>query len=330
MFSQQVKAENAIITTDNVNIRSGPGTEFEPIGQANTNEEYHIKSTQGNWVEIEFENQTGWIISDYISILENDPEINENTDKTITIRYDNTQLRSGPSTKFEIISFAESGDTFDVVSEAGDWYEITNDEVTGYVLKQLIDPIDQYGGLRFDFTDKTIVIDAGHGGHDVGAIGASGSYEKDIASVTAKELEKKLTSLGANVLLTRPEDEFISLKSRATYSNVLDTDAFISIHYNSFPEQPNVTGIETYYYHEQNKELAHYIQQEIIKETNARDRGTSVGDYYVIRQNFQPSVLLELGFISNKGVEQLLHTNTYQQQLVTGIVNGLGIYFSNY
>jgi N-acetylmuramoyl-L-alanine amidase len=166
------------------------------------------------------------------------------------------------------------------------------------------------------------------GGHDVGAIGATGSFEKNITSLTASELEKVLKSLGANVYMTRKSDDFISLKSRTAYSNIMDTHVFISLHYNSFPEQPDVSGIETFYYSDQHKILAQFIQQEMIKVTNAKDRGASKGNYYVIRQNFKPAVLLELGFISNKEIEALLHTNGYQKQLVHGIVNGLGKYFS--
>ncbi|WP_158591723.1 N-acetylmuramoyl-L-alanine amidase [Oceanobacillus halophilus] len=331
IFTIHVHADRAIVTEDKVNIRSGPGTEYDPIGQANLNDEYKLIRKQNNWLEIEFENGTGWIIDDYIlvqKIQENNKEGKNNkaVGKTITIQHDRTQLRNGPSTDYEMITFANAGEEYEVISETAQWYELSNDKITsGYVYKELITkPLDQLIG---NFENKTIVIDAGHGGHDVGAIGATGTYEKDFTYLTALELEKELTSLGANVILTRPDDVFISLKSRASYSNLLDTDAYISIHYNSFPEQPDVTGIESYYYHEQDKELANFIQQEIVKETNARDRGTSFGDFYVIRQNFKPAVLIELGFISNDEKEKLLQTTFYQKQIVTGIVSGLGKYF---
>lgn len=179
------------------------------------------------------------------------------------------------------------------------------------------------------FKDKTILIDAGHGGHDVGAIGAAESYEKDIAFITASELERTLRLLGAKTIVTRKKDDFISLNARTSFSNKSDIDVFLSIHYNSFPEQPDVTGIETYYYHDQHKELAQFIQRGVIQKTNAKNRGISKGDYFVLRENFKPSVLLELGFISNEESEDLLRTNFYQMKIVAGIVSGLKDYFGD-
>lgn len=332
-------ADEAIITSDQLNIRSGPGTNFDVVGQANTGDTFTIISEQDDWVQIQLESTaTGWVINDYITIdkepvVADKEEIQEeidtpsDADKTITIRFDNTQLREGPSTEFEIIDFATKNTQYDVVSETDGWYEISRDDFNGYVLKQLVDQ----GAAKTSPTlkNKTIVIDAGHGGRDVGAIGATGIFEKDIVYLTAQQLEQELTMLGANVLLTRPEDEFIALGSRSAFSNTMQTDAFISLHYNSVPEFPNVSGIETYYYSEPNDQLATDIQQEIIKETNANDRGTTEGDFAVLRQNLQPGVLIELGFISNPQDESLLSTNAYQQKIVSGIANGLRKYFAH-
>lgn len=330
---------NAIVNSDNLNIRSGPGTKFNIIGQANTDDTYPIIMEQGKWVEIQLEAETGWVTKAYITIEENSAEKDSietsmtdesnstNTEKTIIIQFDNTQLRKGPSTDYEITRFADKGAKYDVISDEDNWYEISKGDFTGYIFKQLIHKSSKTSpssGIK----NKTIMIDAGHGGRDVGAIGATGTYEKDITYLTARELKHELSILGADVLLTRPEEEFVSLGSRVSLSNISDTDAFISIHYNSVPELPHVTGIETYYYHEQNKDLAKYIQQEIIKQTDSNNRGTTQNSFFVIRQNFKPSVLIELGFISNQEKEALLGTTAYQQNLVSGIVNGLRKYFS--
>src|SRR5690606_18840955 len=145
----------------------------------------------------------------------------------------------------------------------------------------------------------------------------------------AKILAQELSMLGAEVILTRDEDTFVSLTSRATISNTVNASAFISLHYNSFPESPSVTGISTYYYNEQSESLAQYIQEETVKKSGDRDRGYDFGDFQVIRQNLMPSVLVELGFISNPEIDQLLATNAYQKKLVAGMVNGLQRYFNN-
>nr|WP_306798673.1 N-acetylmuramoyl-L-alanine amidase [Oceanobacillus saliphilus] len=326
-------ADEGIVEGSSLNIRNGPGTEYESIGRADTGESFPVVQQVNDWVEIELQHGTGWVSAEFITInesaindttvLDEDPDIS-----SITIKYQNTQLREGPSTEYDIVNFAEKGAVFDIISTTGEWYEVVNETQTGFVLKELVEKSDDK--LRNKgFKNKTVVIDAGHGGRDVGAIGANGSFEKDIASLTAQELEQALKLLGANVLLTRQQDEFISLTSRVTYSNFVDTDAFISLHYNSVPELPNVSGIETFYYAKQNASMANYIHDGIIGATGGSDRGAHEGDLLVLRLNMKPSVLLELGFMSNPEKEALLHTNGYQKKLVSGIVDGLGKYFNS-
>ncbi|WP_188453543.1 N-acetylmuramoyl-L-alanine amidase [Virgibacillus oceani] len=340
LFSITVSANEAIINTDNLNVRSGPGTNYEKTGQVHTDQKYPILQEQNGWVEIQLDNNTGWITDDYITISgdgssslaadsnkkqEMDSTAKEN--KSITIQHENTHIRKGPSTDYEITDFVSKGEKFEVVSESNEWYEISNGDKSGFVFKSLVDKKASSfsGGIK----NKTIVIDAGHGGRDVGAIGTSGSFEKNISYKTALELKQELSILGAEVVLTRKNDEFIALGSRTSLANIIDADAFISIHYNSVPTLPNVTGIGTYYYYDQNKSLAGFIQHEVIKETNAKDRGITFGDFHVIRQTFKPGVLVELGFMSNLEKEQLLLTDAYQKKLVKGIVNGFAKYFGN-
>ncbi|ASK63094.1 N-acetylmuramoyl-L-alanine amidase [Virgibacillus phasianinus] len=333
-MTNPVHAKKAVIHTDILNVRSGPGQNFEEITEVHANETYPIVNEQGDWVQIQLDSTKGWVTSEYISIQEEkapDKQAKKKNQQpsvqTLTIPYKHTHLRSGPSTEYEIVGFADKGMTFDVLSETDEWYEVKHDDLKGYLNKRFIKDAAESASTGIE--NKTIVIDAGHGGRDVGAIGASGTFEKDYTYKTTMELKQELTILGANVILTRSQDEFISLGSRASYSNVAGTDAFISIHYNSTPALPNVTGIGTYYYHGQNKKLATYIQQGLIKETNADDRGVAFGDFAVIRQNFKPAVLVELGFLSNPEKEKLLQTDAYQKKLVQGMINGLLKYFAN-
>jgi N-acetylmuramoyl-L-alanine amidase len=323
---QHIYADEAVINADDLNIRSGPGTNYEPIGQTNSGESYSIVSLDGDWAEIQLENDTGWVAVEFITIESKNEDLAlDETPSSITITRDHTQIRNDPSTDGEIIHFAEEGSEFEIIGQTDEWYEISGNDLSGFIYKNLL---DQSASTSAGFKDKTIVIDPGHGGRDVGAIGASGSYEKNFAFLTAAELKQELEILGANVLLTRPEDEFVSLGSRISFSNMMDTDAFISIHYNSVPELPEVTGIETYYYQGQNEILASYIQSELIKATDANDRGITNENYLVIMQNVKPAVLLELGFISNEENEALLETIGHQKKIVSGIINGLGKYFA--
>ncbi|WP_164668511.1 N-acetylmuramoyl-L-alanine amidase [Virgibacillus doumboii] len=332
-FSSTVNANEAIITTDNLNVRTGPGTDFEQIDQVHTDEIYPILEEQNNWVKIQLEDGTGWVTTDYVKIRNTSESENTTTTnnkspvKHITIQQDNTHLREGPSATYEISGFADKGTEFNVLSKESNWYRVENKEMSGYLLKEFVEK--NKSSAEQGINNKKIVIDAGHGGRDVGAIGASGTYEKDFTFKTMQELKQELTALGAEVVLTRKNDEFISLASRTSLTNITDADAFISIHYNSVPSLPNVTGIGAYYYDESNQKLAEYVLQEVTKESGARNRGAVFGDFHVIRQNFKPSILVELGFISNLKKEQILQTNAYQKKLVTGIVNGLNKYFKN-
>ncbi|MFZ3576438.1 N-acetylmuramoyl-L-alanine amidase [Virgibacillus sp. DJP39] len=333
-MTSPVKAKEAVINTEVLNVRNGPGESYEEIMEVHANETYTILQQKNNWVEIQLDSTTGWVVTDYISIREGgasadkiEVSTNKPTIDQVILSYDNTHLRSGPATQYEITGYADKGTTFEVLGETEEWYEVKNKDLQGFLKKQFIQ--DETETTSSGIENKTIVIDAGHGGRDVGAIGVSGTYEKNYTYRTSLELKQELTVLGANVILTRPEDEFISLGSRSSYANIAGTDAFISIHYNSTPELPNVTGIGTYYYHDQNKELAAYVQKELIKETNANDRKFTFGDYFVIRQTFKPAILVELGFLSNKEKEQLLQTDAYQKKLVQGMVNGLLKYFAN-
>lgn len=329
-------AKNATIAEDKLNVRTGPGTDFDRIGQVNSGDEYEILEETNEWIKIQYADTEGWITKEFVTIDEKGDPVKETKEEeikleepslsTVTIQQDGTHLREEASPGSDIVAFTDKDEEFEVVSETENWLEITNDKVSGFVLR---DYIEQTGNRNASLRGKTIIIDAGHGGRDVGAIGISGSYEKDITYLTARELERELTALGAEVVMTRQNDEFIPLESRSSLANVINTDAFLSIHYNSFPEVPSVSGIESFYYHDQYESLATYVHEEIIKETNEKDRGISNQDLYVTRLTFKPGILLELGFISNEASDELLHSTGYQKKMVTGIINGLQRYFAD-
>lgn len=319
------------INEDHLNLRSGPGTNYEKLGQLQKGEKYPFVAEQGDWVEIQLEEYSAWVSKQYVTIEENSAvntskEQEVETEK-IQIPIDHTQIRNGPSTEYEIIYFAKQGEQLPVVGEENGWLKVRLPEGEGYLFKDLIqqNPMRQVG-----LKGKTIVIDPGHGGNDSGAISASGALEKDIAFKTADILAQELSLLGAKVIMTRNEETFVSLSGRATLANVENADAFISLHYNSVPNLPYVTGISTYYFQENYQPLAQYIQEEIIQTSGDRDRGIDFGDFQVLRQNYTPAVLIELGFISNPEIDQLLATNTYQKKLVSGMINGLKRYFAEY
>lgn len=326
-----VGAQEATITVDQLNVREGPGIHFQKIGDVFKGDTFKILQKENDWVEIELEEGTGWVSTEYITIHEDNSEtevfkVPEKGKQTLTIPLDRVHLRSGPSIEYDINFFVNQGDEVTIISESDEWYEIKYDDHVGFLFKRLV---TSQKNNSSPLLNKLIVIDAGHGGRDVGATGTNETLEKHLTFKTAKLLKHELIQLGATVKLTRENDQYISLLSRATFSNMLSTDAFISIHYNSFPELPNIKGIGTYYYHPHHKQLAQAVQRELIHVTGDHDREIALENYQVLRQSVKPAILVELGFISNKTQEQQLLSRSYQQLLVQGIASGLTTYFSN-
>lgn len=334
-FPITASTKEVIVNENYLNLRSGPGTNYDKLGQVHQDEQYSIVGQEGDWVEIQLDGYTAWISIDYVTIQEDSSEqevedvgIDQSIEQaSITIPFENTHIRNGPSTDSEIVYFAKKGETLSVTGKTDNWLKVKNETIEGYVLSDLV--TDEIKENNEGLKGKTIVLDPGHGGFDSGAISPTDVQEKDLAYKTADILAQELTMLGALVLTTRDQDTFASLASRATLSNTVNADAFISLHYNSVPDLPTVTGISTYYFHKQYEELANYFQHEIIKESGDSDRGAELGDFQVIRQNLMPAVLIELGFMSNPEMDTLMTTNAYQKKLVSGMVNGLQRYFSN-
>ncbi|MEK4119351.1 MULTISPECIES: N-acetylmuramoyl-L-alanine amidase family protein [unclassified Paenibacillus] len=174
---------------------------------------------------------------------------------------------------------------------------------------------------------KIVVIDAGHGDHDPGAIGVTKKREKDFNLAMALKVEKLLANEpNIDVVLTRSTDKFLELKDRAKLANDLKADVFISIHANSGPSA--ATGTETYYYDQSDKALAAALHKEIVKAMGLKDRGVRYGNFHVIRETKMPGALLEVGFMSNKTDESKLFDPATQDRVAAAIVRGIKNYLN--
>ncbi len=168
---------------------------------------------------------------------------------------------------------------------------------------------------------RTVVIDAGHGGHDHG--GQWGRvYEKHLALDTAYRLESKLKRLGYNTVMTRRSDTFISLPQRVNLANRCQNSIFVSLHYN-YTWKPDVSGLETFYSNEQSRPLATYVQRSILNRTRTVDRTAKYGRFYVIRHTASPSILVEGGFVSNLRERDRMKSAWFRECIAQGIVDGI-------
>ncbi|NLY75905.1 MAG: AMIN domain-containing protein [Firmicutes bacterium] len=173
-------------------------------------------------------------------------------------------------------------------------------------------------------TGKTIVLDAGHGGVDMGACGRQGTREKDVNIEVVMRLKDLLEEAGANVVLTRVDDSFISLYERPFLANHLFCNLFISIHTNNHTNY-NVNGIEVYYHpgRTEAKHLAEKVQQHLVSKTKLKDRGARADDFCVTRETQMPSILIELGYLSNFQEESLLKTSEFRSKAAEAIFEGI-------
>lgn len=227
-----------------------------------------------------------------------------------------------------------------------------------------------------DRSGNIIVIDAGHGGHDPGAV-AEGKLEKDIVLQISKKLHREFKSEGYRVYLTRNSDAFLKLGQRTRLADNKDAIVFISIHANAIANKNRfnqVEGVETYYLQKtrdaksqriaarenaavlqgtdtlsknviidsvlngpkiiQSHKLAIDVQDNIMKKLNAKFRGVKNGGvrpapFYVLVGASRPSILVEVGYITNPKERKRLFTSSYQEEIAEGIVEGVNRYLDN-
>lgn len=176
-----------------------------------------------------------------------------------------------------------------------------------------------------------ICIDAGHGQHDPGAVGASGLKEKDVALKIALKVGKKLKNNGLDVIYTRtndnpgfPVNQSLNLQKRCDIANKNNADMFISIHCNSATNK-KANGTETFVFKKgiDAEKLARSVQNEIVKTTGLANRGVKTANFYVLKHTKMPAILIETAFISNLAEERLLRENDFQDRVATGIAKGV-------
>lgn len=275
-------------TTNSVNVRTEPNEDSDILGSVNLGDQLPVIDQQDSWVQVEFLNGSGWIRGDLVTVTTSQQEEGGNSSESLPPESEQVSLDSSQD-------------------EAGQEDLVLPDTV----------PINE----------ATIVIDAGHGGIDPGAI-APTFYEKHITLDTSVRLANRLEAAGANVILTREDDSDVSLNDRAYASNSNNAHAFISIHYDSTPEPNQKSGTTSYYYSaEKDLALAETVNNELINYGLLENNGVAVGDFQVLRDNEQPSILLELGYLNNDYDVTLVYTEQYQTAIVEAIYQGLINYF---
>lgn len=187
---------------------------------------------------------------------------------------------------------------------------------------------------------KIVVLDAGHGGHDPGAVGNK-TKEKDLNFKMIYTLMKTHFSSNApeiKAYWTRSKDEFITLSNRAAYAKKMGADIFVSLHMNSWSKS-SINGTEVYYSASNNKKafsgltskkMASLFLKRLVPTMGTKNRGVSAQKYTVVHKNTVPAVLIELGFISGSSDFKKISNTTYQKKATKTIYDTINEIFNTY
>jgi N-acetylmuramoyl-L-alanine amidase/putative methionine-R-sulfoxide reductase with GAF domain len=210
-----------------------------------------------------------------------------------------------------------------------------------------------------------VVLDAGHGGWDLGTVGRKGLLEKDLVLDIVQRLGHMVENrLGAEVIYTRKDDRYLALEKRAEIANVAQANLFVSVHAN-YSDYPSARGVETYYTNtyssvkarteeadeaaaagvktidwtnvdirakvHESRRVAASVQRALYamlaaKNPGLRNRGVKEAHYVVLTGTSMPAILAEVSFVSSPDDENNLQSSTYRQQIAEALYNGIARY----
>ena len=186
-------------------------------------------------------------------------------------------------------------------------------------------------------TGPVVFLDAGHGGHDIGAaVKPSHLQEKNLNLEVVKRVERLLLGWKYTVVLSRRTDVFVPLKKRVAMAARNNATIFVSVHFNSVASKKNrgARGAEAYYYNTpdsqrtaDSKRLGAAILRCLCEDLPTQYRGVKLGNLCVIRETTMPAVLVEPAFITNSKDARLLSSAPYKQQIALAIARGINDYF---
>lgn len=205
--------------------------------------------------------------------------------------------------------------------------------------------LDSYTPTSSIPSRRCVILDAGHGGKDGGAVSVSGTYEKTLNLDVTLNIEDILYILGYDIILTRADDTELThtdggtrkmqdLKGRLEISNNNPDVPFISIHMNKFP-QSKYSGLQIYYSsnNDESKSLSEIIREDVISKLqpdNNRQIKAADEKIYLLDKITSVAILIECGFLSNDEEAQLLDDHIYRMKLSFVIANALNVWYNGY
>lgn len=272
-----------------------------------------------------------YFIDFYNSILTiSNNELQINNDYLKSIKYSQHQLEPFPIVRITFIP----QENYNIILDKG------NIDITGKLLSFVVrnKPKEKFNDNEIEFAPFngiTVVIDPGHGGKDPGAVNYSFNIkEKDVTLKISLLVKEKLEKMGYKVVLTRYKDQEVTgspvdseeLQARVNIGYKNNASIFVSVHLNASTYK-FANGVITFYNKDIDYSLANYIHNELIKTNIFEDKGIRQANFYVMKYNKLPAVLLELGFITNYNDALKLMNYDNLNKLAIAIAKGIHNYF---
>ncbi len=326
------------VSVDKLNVRKKATQTAKRIGVIQKGESYPVERIDGNWVKLKLPGKkTGWVYAFHGKLSSNPKQSPAGSGAAVSVVTNGTNIRTAPSTAADVAMRSDAGEVFTVLSKQDGWYEIElADGRTAFIAEWVVSQADESAEKPAAKKKKkrekgtlkgiTVAIDPGHGGNDRGTTGTRGTDEKDLTLLTAELLSGKLKDAGADVVLTRDSDTYVSLQKRTDIGVHEGADVFVSLHYDANPDR-TISGFTTYYTHPGQQPFASALNDGLAGTLDLNNRGTQSANYLVLRENRLPAVLIELGFLSNSSEERVLTSPYFREQAAQGIYKGLLQYF---
>ena len=329
-----------------------------------------ISKNASNWYNVTYSGKTGWVSGAYLTVktiavtatatatapkpVVPAPPVATKTVGTVTASPALNLRKTAVSTSAVLAAIPKNSQVAVISKNTSNWYNVTYSSQTGWVSGAYLTvktvavtgtgtapaPVT---GKEPSLVGKTIVLDAGHGYPDSGAVGPTGTKEKDNTLAIASMLATVLKAGGANVIMTRTNDNAPTngnfdtrsdLQYRTSVANNAKADIFVSIHNDAF-SNPAASGTSTYYSAANAKsalsmQLAADVQAELIKALGTSNRGVNQAGDYVIKYTNMPAILVEAAFITNPTEEKKLASNSVRQSIANAIMKGIVSYFKQH
>ncbi|HBN83450.1 MAG TPA: hypothetical protein DDZ89_06355 [Clostridiales bacterium] len=343
---------NRLTEDTKITIETPGSCEYEivPVTTGNIGTNIVVKApvpVTGSWVNtgkkniLDHGNITYHSNGDRTAIILNKVKLTEGS-KTMTRLYTPLSLNNGKTLQFTFQSKYGSlpSGTVPVYDGTVEDIVLNTNRLTGKstVTINMTEPMAYNVVYRYDvdsstitllkpakWNDRLVVIDAGHGGKEVGAV-YNGVYEKNLNLDIALTVQSILEARGVNTYMIREDDSYVGLYERANIANALNASLFVSIHNNALENNKNINGSMVFYHgsSSQGKALSKTILNRLVKDLKMPDRGIrEQSEYIVLQGTAMPSALVEVAFMSGEIDFTLLTTAHFRAKAAEAIADGI-------